>query len=117
MRIGADNPTNKLQVHGRISVRNTDDAALQLVANKESDSDIHWVEDEVDQRGVLGFAKGSYDLVYLVQAPNLTNGGERFRITGDGNVGIGDDNPGQKLTVAGTVESTTGGFKFPDGTV
>jgi hypothetical protein len=52
-----------------------------------------------------------------VQASNLTNGGERFRITGDGNVGIGDDNPGQKLIVAGTVESTTGGFKFPDGTV
>ena len=117
MGIGADNPTNKLQVHGRKSVRSTDDAALQLVANKGSDSYIHWVEDEVDQRGVLGFAKGSYDLVYLVQASNLTNGGERFRITGDGNVGIGDDNPGQKLTVAGTVESTTGGFKFPDGTV
>jgi hypothetical protein len=115
--IGADNPANKLQVHGRKSVRSIDDAALQLVANKGSDSYIHWVEDEVDQRGVLGFAKGSYDLVYLVQASNLTNGGERFRITGDGNVGIGDDNPGQKLTVAGTVESTTGGFKFPDGTV
>lgn len=32
------------------------------------------------------------------------------------NVGIGTASPGQKLTVAGTVESTTGGFKFPDGT-
>lgn len=34
-----------------------------------------------------------------------------------GNVGIGTTSPDQKLTVAGTVESTTGGFKFPDGTV
>ncbi len=34
-----------------------------------------------------------------------------------GKVGIGTATPGQKLTVAGTIESTSGGFKFPDGTV
>jgi len=33
-----------------------------------------------------------------------------------GNVGIGVT-PGQKLTVAGIVESTSGGYKFPDGTI
>lgn len=33
-----------------------------------------------------------------------------------GNVGIGTQTPGQKLSVAGTIESTTGGYKFPDGT-
>lgn len=33
-----------------------------------------------------------------------------------GNVGIGTTNPGQKLSVAGTIESTSGGVKFPDGT-
>ncbi|RAP36134.1 hypothetical protein DID80_05580, partial [Candidatus Marinamargulisbacteria bacterium SCGC AAA071-K20] len=41
--------------------------------------------------------------------------------TGDnyfaGNVGIGTTSPGQKLTVAGTIESTSGGIKFPDSTV
>lgn len=31
------------------------------------------------------------------------------------NVGIGTTNPGSKLTVAGVVESSSGGFKFPDG--
>lgn len=31
-------------------------------------------------------------------------------------VGIGTLTPGQKLTVAGTIESTSGGFRFPDGT-
>lgn len=33
-----------------------------------------------------------------------------------GNVGIGTLIPSQKLSVAGTIESTAGGFKFPDGT-
>ena len=32
------------------------------------------------------------------------------------NVGIGTATPGQRLTVVGVVESTSGGFKFPDGT-
>lgn len=42
----------------------------------------------------------------------IGSGNSRF----DGNVGIGVA-PSEKLTVAGTVFSTTGGFKFPDGTV
>ena len=33
----------------------------------------------------------------------------------NGNVGIGTTSPGQKLSVAGTIESTSGGIKFPDG--
>ncbi len=37
--------------------------------------------------------------------------------TSTGNVGIGTTSPGQKLSVVGTVESTSGGFRFPDGTV
>lgn len=34
-----------------------------------------------------------------------------------GNVGIGTTAPTQKLSVAGTIESTSGGIKFPDGSV
>lgn len=42
---------------------------------------------------------------------------ERLRVKGTGNVGVGTSTPASKLTVAGVVESTTGGVKFPDGTV
>ncbi len=41
----------------------------------------------------------------------------QFLIRAAGGVGIGTNSPSEQLTVAGTVESTSGGFKFPDGTV
>ncbi len=44
------------------------------------------------------------------------NGTAFFTATDGGKIGIGTTSPGQKLSVAGTIESTTGGLKFPDGT-
>ena len=44
-------------------------------------------------------------------------GTEKLRITSGGNVGIGTSFPGQALTVAGMIESTSGGIKFPDGSI
>ncbi|MFC1799843.1 tail fiber domain-containing protein [Candidatus Eisenbacteria bacterium] len=38
-------------------------------------------------------------------------------VDADGDVGVGTASPGEKLEVSGTVHSTSGGFKFPDGTV
>ena len=38
-------------------------------------------------------------------------------LTVSGNVGIGSTNPSEQLEVAGTVYSTSGGFKFPDGSL
>lgn len=51
----------------------------------------------------------------------LDTSGETQTKTGglniSGNVGIGTTTPTEKLTVDGTIQSTSGGFKFPDGTV
>ena len=44
-----------------------------------------------------------------------TNNTERMRLSSLGNLGVGTAFPGSRLTVSGTVESTAGGFKFPDG--
>jgi hypothetical protein len=41
---------------------------------------------------------------------------ERMTILNSGNVGIGSTSPSSPLTVNGTIQSTTGGVKFPDGT-
>ncbi len=43
--------------------------------------------------------------------------GYRLVIDSSGKVGIGTHIPTQKLEVAGTIYSTTGGFRFPDNTV
>ncbi|WP_374029567.1 hypothetical protein [Bdellovibrio bacteriovorus] len=47
----------------------------------------------------------------------VTNGNPRMTVTQDGKVGILTLAPSSALTVAGQVESTAGGFKFPDGSV
>jgi hypothetical protein len=67
-------------------------------------------------------APGATDKFTYFGSSTATNlvlgvGGEKLRITGAGNVGIGTSSPAQKLTVAGTIQSTSGGFKFPDGSV
>ena len=46
-----------------------------------------------------------------------TNNNEVARIDTAGNVGIGTTSITETLTVAGIVESTSGGIKFPDGSV
>jgi hypothetical protein len=55
------------------------------------------------------------DLVFLTRN-GPTAFGERMRVRSDGNVGIGTNAPAYKLDVAGEIRST-GGFRFPDGSI
>jgi hypothetical protein len=55
----------------------------------------------------------------LMTIKTTANGllGERLRIDSGGNIGLGTSTVGSLLTVNGVVESITGGFKFPNGSV
>ena len=46
-----------------------------------------------------------------------TNNNAAINIDTNGSVGIGTSAPAEKLSVAGTIESSSGGFRFPDGSV
>jgi hypothetical protein len=48
---------------------------------------------------------------------NTYSPSSRMVINSSGNVGIGTSAPSSTLTVAGIVQSTTGGFEFPNGTI
>ena len=96
--IGLINPSHKLTIAGT-------DQALRLIGPGGFGSTAQ-----------LNFGDG--DFVYLSEDVDdnlLLYASGRTAITG-GNVGIGTTDPGQKLTVAGTIQSTSGGVMFPDGT-
>ena len=71
----------------------------------------------------LGYIQDVYNAdLRIMQEANQpltlwTNATERLRVDAIGNVGIGLTTPGQRLSVFGTIESTLGGFKFPNGTL
>lgn len=68
----------------------------------------------VSQSTVNIISNDSANSLAVYDDNNLTT--PRFLVQRTGNVGVGTANPGQKLTVSGTIESTSGGVKYPDGT-
>ncbi len=69
--------------------------------------------------GVIGASNAVFAPGALFTKTSFYSGGaERMTVDGaTGNVGIGTATPGQKLSVVGMIQSTTGGFVFPDATV
>ncbi len=93
----------------------------RLHLNTVSGSDMKILFSEEDKRAVSLFYEGSAGTGTdnRLHIRSELGGAESNLMTWklDGKVGIGTEAPGQKLSVSGTVESLSGGFKFPDGTV
>lgn len=60
---------------------------------------------------------GTFVWADSTDADFVSTAGNQFLIRAGGGVGIGTANPAEQLSVAGVVQSTTGGFRFPDGSV
>ncbi|MCK4664885.1 MAG: hypothetical protein KAT68_18585 [Bacteroidales bacterium] len=101
--IGTTNPLWQLTVKDIITINGSNNQKLHIRPNSGYDGYIYWAENGVAERGILGFKTGSGDLVYRSGATNFSNGTERFRITSNGNVGIGTTNPQSLLAVNGII--------------
>jgi len=103
--------TDKLRVAGNTTVDGNvqTNGQLQVVSAAQNGLRV--------QTNLSGGLVGSFGGLgaFNIDAPFLVGGRLAGKETGE--VGMGIPNPTQKLSVAGTIESTTGGFKFPDGTV
>ena len=62
-------------------------------------------------------ASGTEFIVKVTPNGTINNTQEAMRVANNGYVGIGTSSPTDPLTVVGTIHSTAGGVKFPDGSV
>ncbi|WP_440880840.1 hypothetical protein [Tenacibaculum sp. C7A-26P2] len=78
------------QIKDRLTITNSNnDQVLHLRPNSGNSGYIYWAENGVAERGILGFKKGSRDLVYASGGFNFDNSIERFRIKSNGDAIFG----------------------------
>lgn len=107
--IGTTTPTEELEVIGTIKVEELKlgSNTLQFSSNglSRTDGDLRLQTADTVIRGT--------DTTYI----DPSNFNTIINVQNAGKVGIGTFSPSEKLTVEGTIYSTTGGFKFPDNTI
>ncbi len=108
--IGTSSPTTSLDVNGPIRFRTGaltfPDGTTLTSASTASGMTLN----EAYNKGGAGAGRT------ITANAGAVNVAGSSGLTVNGSVGVGTLSPGSKLTVAGVIESTTGGIKFPDGT-
>ena len=107
--IGTDNPERTLEVYEANGAATTrihsglanGVAMVDFYTDGSRVAEVIAGRDNDDLRLVNNLASPDADIVFRVQ-----NNNEVMRVKGDGTIGIGKDNPGHKLDVAGTVNAT-----------
>ena len=107
--IGITSPFSPLQVSGNLSVGSGASAGVVGLAQLTTGG-----SSPISNR--LTFGTDGTGWKFAISKNQAGTVSDLMTIQDNGNVGIGSTSPGQKLSVAGTIESTSGGFKFPDGT-
>jgi hypothetical protein len=108
--IGTSSPLGKLDIRGN----STDEGVVIHLGNSDGSHQVNIFSGrENDPNPFIQWQEG--DPFRFATSQGGWN--ELMRIQSNGNVGIGTVNPNSKLEVAGTIHSTSGGVKFPDGSV
>jgi hypothetical protein len=102
--IGTASPAYPLVVNAAAS------SQIQIRAGNTSDSALLFGDPDAPAIGRITYAHATDSMSFMV------NGSNRATIDSSGNFGIGATPNTSKVVAAGVIESTSGGFKFPDGT-
>ena len=103
--IGIDNPNLKLEVNGNIKVNDAivgSGTTLELFSNTSAVNSSSFIEMRQDTITV-----GGPNLEFYCNSNGSSVGTRAIKILSNGNVGIGIDNPNQKLEVNGNIRTTS----------